>query len=296
MNLKDRLIISNQNNVKVQNENGEYVYTTDEIFSDSKEAGEIIRDLALNNRNIVFVHNRSFDSNLFINYIQILLRDKQLNFLDNFEESKLSDRNVNLIKSPNINSIVKIFEYIIYGYKPFIFNVCFESTENIIEKLSAVISVNFANLSEKNINTLISSSNCIFVVIEQNDNSFVISNILEISDKSSVKLTTIFTQNGMVESQHNSEKEEDINSEEGSIDDDLMNYDIEKHINNNLTEKTVTEENDDVFAEEQKISQEKSEDSEQEETAEEEIELPVKKENKYKLLRDKVRKRRKENI
>ena len=99
-----------------------------------------------------------------------------------------------MFEKPSIYEIVKILEYIIYGYKSFIFAMDMNSFEDVLEKIKTVIAVNFKNLTEKNIDTLISNSNTIFVYFSKNeDGLFTITNIGEIiNENNTVNIVPVY--------------------------------------------------------------------------------------------------------
>lgn len=196
MNLKDRLdSISSIDKVCIKENTNKEPDILD-IFEDNKNVRKII-SLAINNgKNIILLSNTSCDKTLLIKYISSFVpEDRQKSEITSTSEiNSKQNCDIFLFEKPSIYEFVKILEYIIYGYKSFIFAMDMNSFENVLEKIKTVIAVNFKNLTEKNIDTLISNSNTIFVYFSKNeDGLFTITNIGEIiNENNTVNIVPVY--------------------------------------------------------------------------------------------------------
>ncbi len=183
MNLKDRLEnIKTTNIVTIKDDYfTDDLFNLDEIFADSKEFRQIIIETINAGKNIVFVSQPSIDNYLIAKYFKFLMAYKQEDvYLSNnvTDEFLLSDSKVNIIASPSIKDVVRILEYIMYGYKSFVFGMNFVGSDNIINKLKTSILINNPNITENSVETLLCSSNLVVVYFDKNsDGLFYISKI-----------------------------------------------------------------------------------------------------------------------
>ena len=220
--------------------------------------------------------NNSFEYSRLINFIHLTAKDKQLNLIDNIEES--SNTKINLINITDINELVKVFQSIIMGVKPYILNLKINSDENIIEKLQTLIAINYQNLTEKHIETLIGESDSVFVSVNTENNA--ISSIKELYFDKELYLEEVYSYSR--QKNRNTKKQENaavsIENKNPSkiknilIDDELMSYKPEEHVNN--------------------VEKEEDNSVEIEETASAENTISSSKINKYKLLKEKVKARK----
>ncbi len=180
MNLKDRLIIAKQPDVKNIKETA--FEDVSLIFKNSKKQTKLIRDYILNNKNIVFLADRTFDRNLLVRYIQLLLPEKQINLLEKPESRNLSvNSKINMIKDPDIIDFVRILQAVILGYKPFVSCISLNYSEDILDTFKALISANYENLTDKHIETLFKESDTVFVNITNQNDDWTISSVNEFS-------------------------------------------------------------------------------------------------------------------
>lgn len=192
MNLKDRLEnIKTTNIVTIKDDYfTDDLFNLDEIFADSKEFRQIIIETINAGKNIVFVSQPSIDNSLIAKYFKFLMAYKQEDvYLSNnvTDEFLLSDSKVNIIASPSIKDVVRILEYIMYGYKSFVFGMNFVGSDNIINKLKTSILINNPNITENSVETLLCSSNLVVVYFDKNsDGLFYISKIDKIVSDSFV--------------------------------------------------------------------------------------------------------------
>lgn len=198
MNLKDRLEnIKTTNIISIKDDYfGDNFYDVQEIFADSKEIRTIISETINAGKNIVFIAEPYIDKILIAKYFKFLMAYKSEDVIisNNLTEEMLSsDLRVNIIPTPNMKDVVKILEYIMYGYKSFSFGMNFVGSNNTINKLKTAIEINNKNMQEESIETLLASSNLVFVYFDKNiDGLFYISKIEKlVADSSSVDVVTI---------------------------------------------------------------------------------------------------------
>lgn len=184
MNLKDRLESIKKTNIisiKEEDEKKDFLFGLSDIFADSKELRTIITETIASGKNIVFVSEPSIDKYLVSKYFSCLLfnRPEEVVVSETLTDEVLySNSRINIIPKPTIQEIVKILEYIMYGYKSFVFGMNFASLDNILNKIKAAISLNVSGLSIETINTILVSSNLVVVYLNKNvDGLFYISKI-----------------------------------------------------------------------------------------------------------------------
>ncbi len=185
MNLKDRLeYIKQTNTISIKdNDNSDSCPGITDVFADSINVRNLILNLIRENKNIIFAGDKSIDKLMTAVYFQSLIGENNSEIINSIDEN-ISNKNFqkNIVPNPDIYNIVKIFEYIIYGYKSFIFGLDLNNSDNFIDKLKTLIALNFKNLTDANINTLIGSSNSAFVFISRNDDGlYFISEINKIN-------------------------------------------------------------------------------------------------------------------
>lgn len=271
MNLKDRLIsIKATDDIEIKT-------TVDDaniadIFVDNEYVRGLVSDFSKKEKNIIFVSDRTIDKFLLAQYMQYLINDSKATIVNDIEENLIYiNSRINIVPNPSISQIVKIFQYIIYGYKPFVFGLDLNSYDNVIEKVRALIAINFSNLNQENINTLISSSEAIFVSVSKNeDGLYFISKIDEITNFNGIpKLSNVF--------KHiDDASESDVILQE-QVEEAFGDIAIEEDVQNELLEKIEekVEVKPKVVLEEKAMSIDKNT-----------------KVNKYKLLKEKIKIRR----
>ena len=185
MNLKDRLDnIKNTNVISIKEgiDTDSFVDIKN-IFVNSDDVKNILDYVLLKKNNIAFVADKSIDRVLLSNYVKSLLYNYDIEIFNSLDQNIVDFYSkIKLFPNPSINDVVKIFEYIIYGYNSFIFSLEMSYDENFIDKLRAVIAVNFKNLTEENINTLIGCSDLYVLPINRNeDGLFIVSEVIKLN-------------------------------------------------------------------------------------------------------------------
>ncbi len=324
MNLKERLVNTKKNNILL-NQNGllfDGNCDVNNFFIDKNDVKTLLSNIFSSYKNIIYVCNKNIDNSLIANYFYSLSNAFGATIVDSIEKDIENFHNrISIIPNPNINEVVKIFEYILYGYKSFVFGLNFDSNPEILNKLITVIAINYPNLSNINIETLLGFSNSLFVYFEVNDDGlYYISEINELNyENEKLSLTPIFvkkssiaevkTQNDIAKVVVDDVKTQDIDtdSEDASstaeisieqpadislIEDELESESDSKVIENKIENVLHCEETieSDMIIEETAVQQEDiSSSSNIDNSVSDSIEKKV---NKYKLLKEKVKNKR----
>lgn len=276
MNLKDRLSSIKNNNSGLNKTN--FIDESEILssFDDLQCVKDIVNKIIKEKNNIIFICDKSCNKMLISNYLKQLSDDSfNVNIIDNIEKRlPFFNSGIKIIPNPEISEVVKILEYIIFGYKSFIFGLNFSSFTNILEKLMTVIAINFPNLTEININTLIGSASLYFVCISKN-----IDGIMNIS-----RIEKVNYMNGHIGSEEIFSSSGDISKITQPTIPELPEteqfYDVLNNINNIESNDNEIIQNDDIKKRNYRKTDIKKKST------------PEKKINKYKLLKEKVKKKR----
>ena len=301
MNLKDRLDnIKNTNQISIKEEiSTDTYFDINNIFVNYDKISGILFSIINQKKNIIFISDNSVDKNIIVSLMQSVLGSSDIEILNSIDENIYNlCAKIKYISDSSIIQIVKIFEYIIYGYSSFISLFNLANDENIINKLKTVIAVNFRNLTEENINTLIGCSDSFFVSIEKDeDGLFLVSKVQKINYiENIISLDVIYDYKNADKNveQKFVEEAKPENSEE-----DNSYIETEKNILNNdiqyqETDFIESEDADSVIQKEQiaiDINEEKNEENLIDSTDNVE-EKPIIKVNKYRLLKEKIKNKR----
>lgn len=299
MNLKDRLslINSEKENIIQTEETGNFVEfknetAISEIFYNSDKTVEILSDLFSSDRNIIVASSIDCDKTLILQYIKHCIpQNFSVEVMYNINKDiQFISANKIILPEVSINGFVKTLEYILYGYGNFIFELNIKSYENILETLKTLISIYYPNFTESNINNLLGQSSAAVIYIEKNiDGLFYISNIGEIEYlNNQISLKSLFDSLNQDENNSSEEESNIIILPEENNDEDIN----AKEIN---TEE-YTEQDDVIETVETNESSEVDTDiTENINTDETEEKLLPEKTNKYKLLKEKIRKKKLES-
>ncbi len=301
MNLKDRLDnIKNTNQISIKEEIVTDTYfDINNIFVNYDKINGILFSIINQKKNIIFISDNSVDKNIIVSLMQSVLGSSDIEILNSIDENIYNlCAKIKYISDSSIIQIVKIFEYIIYGYSSFISLFNLANDENIINKLKTVIAVNYRNLTEENINTLIGCSDSYFVSIEKDeDGLFFVSKVQKINYvENIISLDVIYDYKNADKNveQKFVEEAKPENSEE-----DNSYIETEKNILNNdiqyqETDFIESEDADSVIQKEQiaiDINEEKNEEN-LIDTTDNVEEKPIIKVNKYRLLKEKIKNKR----
>lgn len=161
MNIKERLNITK----KVQ-QNSEKQSNNSQLKFDNNIVINIISEKINNFNNIIFITENTYNNNTVSAYFQncVIEAENKINLPSSVKNIK--KETINIFPSVSGELLVKILEQTLMGVKSFVFGISLNSYENVIEKLETLIAVN-SNLSEKQINLLLSESNTILVNVKQ---------------------------------------------------------------------------------------------------------------------------------
>ncbi|MBQ9245969.1 hypothetical protein IJ182_06870 [bacterium] len=231
MNLKDRLIIAKQNksDIQVKNNNIQNNNISD-IFVNAAETENIIRNLIKEDKNIIFITNNNIDKTIIAEYIQILIKDRNVIITEKPNENDINiNSKVRVYTNTNITDMINILGFAITGCKPSVFCLNINSYKNIIEKIKTLIAIERANLSTENINTLLTESEITLVNITENDNKLIINDIDLIENDNKITLKNIYS----VNKPENKKEETDI--------DEIQESGLEESPENDFTEEPVNQ-------------------------------------------------------
>ena len=229
MNLKDRLeSIKNANIISIKKNIDEQDIDIKNFFVNFNEVSDILKSIIEEKRNVVFVSDNSIDKSIVVSGVKSIFSDFDIEIFNSIDDNIVdSFSKIKLFPNPLINDVVKIFEYIIYGYNSFIFSLEMTYDENFIDKLKAVIAVNFKNLTEENINTLIGCSDLYILPINRNeDGLFIVSEVIKLNYSHKKIYLELIKKIG-----------EELQAESFSLADNLSNDIVEveeKRVNKNL--------------------------------------------------------------
>lgn len=278
MNIKDRLksTKNSEENIVLNKENLKKTNIAD-IFADGKYVQTLVRNYIKDYKNIIFLNNSSFDSSFICEYFKsFTIKGEKVKITNSVS---LKEAQINIIPEPNVKDIVKIFENTILSDKSYIFGLKIKSYDNILSKLRALISVNYPNMSQNSIDVLINSSECVIVYFSKNDDGlYIISKIEEMHNiEGEIILEKIFdTDSAFVLSSDESVSQEDNSAE---------------NIETVQNSETPLSQEENIIGEKVEIENELKEEK-QVITVDNKRTIKV---NKYKLLRDKI-KRKKEQV
>ncbi len=190
MKFKDRLNLYKESIISENNNQIEFKQDVDvlDIFLPNSDVNIIIEDAICNNKNIIVASSIDCDNTICAQYIKMFIKDT-----DNVELLYDINKDIQFIKAnriivPDIDILgfVKILEFILYGYKSFIYTIDIKTYENILESIKTLIMLYYKNLTDCAVENLLGLSNSIIVYINKNaDGLFYVSNIgtIEYKDK-----------------------------------------------------------------------------------------------------------------
>ena len=302
MNLKDRLdIIKNTNNLSIKQDiNIDTCLDVKNFFENSSIVREIINSFISNGKNILFICDKSIDKDILSYSIKSLLESQNIELYNSVSKNVDSlHSGIKVIPSKSICDVVKILEYIMYGYNSFIFSLDILFDDNFLEKLKTIIALNYRNFMEENIKTLLGYSNLIVIPLYRNDDGlFVISEIREISYIDDKLALTVYENFNL--------KNVDIISENIDLNEENLGVGAQNVTNEIIEANQTSVENVDIIPEKMKYVEDLSASpiDSLNESDESTVEIEgfsssnddksIKKINKYKLLREKIKSKRNE--
>ena len=278
------------------------------IFDDAADTALLLEQLAKERRNIIFVCQKSFEKIITADKIKAGLKNENACIITgaDYNLENLNGR-INILPNPDIHTIVKAFEQIIYGCGSFILGLNLGSFDNIINKLKVLISLNYKNLSSEDIITLIGAANPVIAYISKSEKGLLyISEISEIklNETGSLELSEIRKNAAVKETIESPEvnKEPFVQIQEEIIEDSENQPKEEEEIIEEAPSAPLENEplkNIDLDKEADSFREEINAEVIPEEKTEAQEDEKPKKANKYEMLKEKVRQRkisRKSNI
>lgn len=331
MNFRERFNLNINNNINYEHYETE-VKTESfsfDMFCRNSEVEKILRTTFIKDKNVIIASKKDSNKDIIYSYIKKFIGKAQsVDVIEKIEDDiTFTNASKIIVPEPSIYEIVKILEFILCDYKSFIFSLNIKSYESIIESIKTLILLNFPNLSNQNVQHLIGSTQAIVIYvsidersnyhitnigeIEYKDGKIFLNNLYdkeknekalledygdlaEISEKEELLEQNVL--NAAISEKNN--KQEDIEEKEEPETETLPSKKNEenkiseeediaiKESESEVTEKEVKEE----FSEEQEeIQTKETTEEETVETIETEEEIKI---NKYKQLREKLRKRK----
>lgn len=288
MRFKDRLNLFNNSEDKelVSDNKIEFKQDIDisDIFIQNDKVSNIITSVLAENKNIIIASSIDCDNSINTQYIRTFIKntEKVEVLYDINKDINFINANRIIVPDVNILEFVKILEFILYGYKSFVFTINIKSYDNILENIKTLISLYYKNLSESAIENLLGSSDSIIVYIDKNDDGlFFVSHIGSIEYKNkSLNIIDLYS----ISNSSEDIKSQCINLKDTKAIAKIDNIDYEANENNNYVDKetlTKTELNEFV-KNDIELDNEKSDNNNV-------------KVNKYKLLKEKIKLKKQNN-
>lgn len=292
MKFKDRLDLFNNSDDSV-NENQDAVMIKDEsdvseIFVKDRTVEQLIKEAVLSMKNIIITSGIDCDNTILTQYVkQFFPKSDSCEIIyDVNKDLKYIKAKRVIIPAPDVKDIVKIFEYILYGYKSFIFSMNIKNYNNIIESLKTLILLYCPNLTDSGINNLIGQSDALIVHFDKNkDGLFMVNNIGQIKFKDNTLLLNtvyeILTDDNIT---NFIEKAILIENKEANTEDNPLEDEPSDETENVVPNKEEDKVEEAVLEIKEDVNSNEAEDNTQNEQP--------KKVNKYKLLKDKIKKKK----
>lgn len=292
MNFKERIQIINQSKIEEKeiSEFKESIETLD-IFVKNKTVDRILKNAVLKSKNIILMSSLDCDNLIVSNYIRNFLPSNfSVDVIENMATDIPSSKsNIAIVPEPSLNDIVKIFELILCDYKSFVFALNLKTFANVLESFRTLVSLNKPNLSANSVEHLIGVSESLLIYISKNeDGLFEVNDIGKIVYKNNSMFLDILYSQSNLSDNSSFEKTEDNQDviETNSVDAKLNDCNFVENANvspakeNNVI--VVEQEIENALMEEDAIS------SSEQEVPVEDVE-PIKKVNKYKALKEKIK-------
>ncbi len=306
MNLKDRLGNYNKINTNIE-QNDEFTINNmneADIFENNTAANLLILNLLNKNKNIIFASLECENNPVIANYLHSVLNENS-NITRDIENIDSENSKICIIPTLKIEEAAKLFESFLTTQKSYIMGINLKSFDNIIEKLKVIIALNHKNLTEQNINTLLSSSDLIFIFISRNeDGLYYISEIKELiysNEEFSLEILYIYKNRIEEESNKNEISIEMLPANEVKTDEKRFDEYI---IKENNTEDTEIKNTPDIYIEKNELEEEiknqketiiisETEENNTDKEQNEELSTQKVKINKYKILKEKIKNKNK---
>ena len=190
MNFKER--IDNINQLKNDLDSSVRIKSDiqlNDIFVKNKSVDQILKTALLKSKNVILLCQSSCDRTVVASYVRNLFLNNniQVDILNDISgDLPFSSSDKVVVPEASVSDIVKIFELILLDYKSFVFTLNLKSFVNPIESLRVLLALNSQNLTHCNIEHLIGMSESLLVYVEKNeDGLFNITNVGKIQYKNS---------------------------------------------------------------------------------------------------------------
>ncbi|MBQ4123939.1 hypothetical protein IJD44_09530 [bacterium] len=156
-----------------------------EIFSFNELADDFILKIVNSTTNIFLISSPDCDKSIISAYLKNHIAKKTSStVMENIDvdiSSFLSRYKRLIFPELSIKEVVHIFEYILSGFDGFAVGINLNSYDNLIEKLQTLISIQYPSLSLSQINCLIYEAHPIFIYFSKDeDGLFVVQSIDEV--------------------------------------------------------------------------------------------------------------------
>ena len=296
MNFKERIDKINQ----INNKQADVIEIKSEIenfdiFIKNKAVEHILKNAISKSKNIVLLCQSICDRTVVCNYLRSFIDSSVSVEVSNNISADLPfiSASTVIVPEPNIDEIVKIFELILCDYKSFIFSMNLKSFENVLESFRTLIALNKNNLTLDNVEHLIGMSDALFIFVSRNDDGlFDITDIGKVVYKNNrTFLDVLFSSSknlddNIVEMQEIS----DVQNEEIIVVPDVIDT-VPQEVQNNVEESVVEE--IPTAIEEQVVEVSPCDDNKENIDKEIVVDEPSVKVNKYKLLKEKRKNKKK---
>ena len=167
MSLSERIVKTGKKSVKpdiieLKNES--------DIFVKNKKVEEIIKNSLADDSNIIVVCSRDVDKFIACNYVREFVKEQSVEIINNFEEDlKYSTAQRVIIPNPSLSEIIKIFKYIIEGCKTFVFGLNLKTNIKVLESIKVLILTECPNLNEANVEHIFAMSSSLIINVDRNE-------------------------------------------------------------------------------------------------------------------------------
>ena len=290
MNTKDRdEKIKKKITRKVKNKSEKYIK---EIFSLNDEENAIVSDFVNSSSNILFISPALCDNSIITSYILSHFSDKKSFCLveDILDKNSFINIKRKVLINSDIHLFVKVIEYIVSGIDGFIVGFDLKSYKNVLDNIITLILINFPNLSCSQLANLLSLSDfTVFYIEKDEDGLFVVKSVdkIVLTDEG-LSLKNMYLKETVGTVMTKEPEDIYLNSEIGT---DSMDVEVSVA---SAEEISLLNSKINILEDEEKVINQ-SETDLNDVIVSEEVNPPKKEKiNKYRLLKDKVKKHKEE--
>lgn len=163
-----------------------------------------------NNKNFILLCDKNCDKEIVCNYISKFINHREkIEIIQNtIDDLKYSIASKVIAIEPNIKDIINLLKLSINDFKTFVFTINAKQYENILNSLSTLLLIELPNLKCENVDYLIGASEAIILFFTTDEDGLLyVKNIGEITyKKNELSLSTIYSQNDSIEKNDIEEK------------------------------------------------------------------------------------------